>query len=337
VEKTVVREATQVSQPASQLADTATPIRGEKVRRDTDGLEASSDRTGPPAAAPLLSPEQQRDREAVLDRLNKIPGASVGEDDTDAEIQRELGRLEEAFEDVEELVLLRQQDGMVKAYRQIILAIDLLLAPKPKLDLAKCIRYRLQLDVLRHQPRTLSLTKAIIWASAGAPTVIIVLGLVLSAFLGLLVAAVWPGLSQLLGLDRVGWLNSDALLTVVVAAYLGGIVSIAQRLKDFSRVRDVHPLYMFWTSALKPAIGVALAIFVYAVFTTGLVGIDLPANAAPEGTGVGVAGGGSSDVSPLWWVIGFLAGFSERLAWDFVAQNETRFGAAAREGGRANQ
>jgi hypothetical protein len=80
---------------------------------------------------------------------------------------------------------------------------------------------------------------------------------------------------------------------------------------------------MFWTALLKPLIGVLLAIFILAALVGGVVNLGalLDGDAfAGYGTDEGLA----RQTIHVLWVIGFLAGFSERFAWDFVDRAQGR-------------
>jgi hypothetical protein len=80
---------------------------------------------------------------------------------------------------------------------------------------------------------------------------------------------------------------------------------------------------MFWTALVKPLNGVLLAIFVQAALVGGVVnfGALLDGDAfAGYGTDEGLA----RQTIHVLLVIGFLAGFSERFAWDFVDRAQGR-------------
>jgi hypothetical protein len=91
-------------------------------------------------------------------------------------------------------------------------------------------------------------------------------------------------------------------------------------MREFSRIRDLDPFAMFWTALLKPLIGVVLAIFILATLAGGVISFGF-LDADPFGLTKAVASEGPP-VAPktlyVLWVLGFLAGFSERFAWDFV-------------------
>jgi hypothetical protein len=113
------------------------------------------------------------------------------------------------------------------------------------------------------------------------------------------------------------FMDGRAITVIVSAAFIGGVVSIATRLREFSRVRDLDPFAMFWTALLKPLIGVVLAMFILATLAGGVISFGFL-----DSDPFGLTKPAPQPVAPktlyVLWVLGFLAGFSERFAWDFV-------------------
>lgn len=184
-------------------------------------------------------------------------------------------------------------------------------AQPPKLILAKSIRCQLQLDLLKKHGA--KLTRLIIWLSGGSQTVMVVSALFAAA---LVYGAIVTGLSYLPINGK--WLFSMEFGTSVFAAFLGGCISILLRLRDFSESYDVDPTFFFWTAFFKPLIGVVLAIFIYCVLYSGVIEasfLKIPADVKPE-----------TKLYAFWFVVGFLAGFSERFASDVISRAETKFG-----------
>jgi hypothetical protein len=131
-------------------------------------------------------------------------------------------------------------------------------------------------------------------------------------------------------LQNVFFMDQRALLVIVSAAFLGGVVSIATRLGEFAKVRGLDPFAMFWTALLKPLIGVTLAVFILAalsgeIVSLGFLGHD-PLGLVKENPEKAIAFGDTGTLTAkaayILWVIGFLAGFSERFASDFVQRTE---------------
>jgi hypothetical protein len=113
--------------------------------------------------------------------------------------------------------------------------------------------------------------------------------------------------------SEIFFMDQRAALAVVAAAFIGGIVSIATRLGEFAKVRDMDPFSMFWTAMLKPLIGVALSLFLLATLAGGIISFGfLDASSMMSRT---------EEIPKALYVLfalGFLMGFSERFAWDFV-------------------
>lgn len=82
----------------------------------------------------------------------------------------------------------------------------------------------------------------------------------------------------------------------------GSALSIVVRLRDFSKRQP--PMMAFFTGLFKPFIGMSFAQLSYSLLKSGLLPISVPQS--------------------MWLYIsvGFLAGFSERLAKDLVAFGE---------------
>ena len=160
-------------------------------------------------------------------------------------------------------------------------------------------------------------------------------------------------------------MDAKPLQVIVTAAFVGGVVSIATRMREFTRIRDLDPFAMFWTAMLKPLIGATLSVFLFATLAGGVVSFGfLPEDpfalkAAENATGVvkatenatGVVKAAENAIGAekppenaigdqqaldatdthhtiaektlyVLWVLGFLAGFSERFAWDFVDRTQ---------------
>jgi len=150
-------------------------------------------------------------------------------------------------------------------------------------------------------------------------------------------------------------MDAKPLQVIVTAAFVGGVVSIATRMREFTRIRDLDPFAMFWTAMLKPLIGATLSVFLFATLAGGVISFGfLPEDpfalkAAENATGVVKAAENAigAEKPPenaigdqqaldatdthhtiaektlyVLWVLGFLAGFSERFAWDFVDRTQ---------------
>lgn len=106
-------------------------------------------------------------------------------------------------------------------------------------------------------------------------------------------------------IQQYGWL--------LAAAFIGSITSIAVRLEEFAKFRRHDPLLFFLTGFYKPWIGMAFAVFLYAVLRTELISI-----AGIEGEQL--------KSGYFMVVLGFLCGFSERIAKDVISRLENKVG-----------
>lgn len=98
----------------------------------------------------------------------------------------------------------------------------------------------------------------------------------------------------------------DYLLTIH-AAFLGSIVSVIVRVRAFLNSAEFNPLLIYFSVLTKPFIAAMLGILAFSVMKAGLVsflGVDLSGSSTPY----------------IAWAVGFLFGFSERVAQDFVSR-----------------
>jgi hypothetical protein len=107
--------------------------------------------------------------------------------------------------------------------------------------------------------------------------------------------------------------HSVALLVIAIhAAFIGGIISILIRIQDFLSDPTLSPLLVYISVIRKPFLAATLVVLVFSVLRAGLIsfnGVDLAGPAAPY----------------LAWAVGFLCGFSERFAQDFVVSASSKF------------
>ncbi len=101
----------------------------------------------------------------------------------------------------------------------------------------------------------------------------------------------------------------------VHASMIGSIVSITVRINDFLNKPYFSVVRIFISIVLRPFIASAFTVFVIAAMQSGLLsfaGLSLDGDRGPF----------------LAWVIGFLCGFSERLAEDFASKASSSIGGA---------
>ena len=220
---------------------------------------------------------------------------------------------------------IRSQDlYIVGAYDQLTFIVDCLLATKPQLILARDGRLSLQLEIYR---RAGWISRTLATISSGSPV-----GLVLSALvIAFVLWSVFMGALQFISHNTfisrsnaiptdIFFMDGRALAIITSAALIGGIVSIATRLNEFSRVRDLDPFAMFWTAMLKPLIGVVLAVFILATLEGNILSFGFLPAASLAALSKTPLTDPAFQALYILWVLGFLAGFSERFAWDFVGR-----------------
>lgn len=214
---------------------------------------------------------------------------------------------------------------------------------KPQLVLARDELLRMQLEISQNSGH---IGGWIARLSGGSSTGMVLAALLASLFLwGAMVVGVRLLLDNRVLLDFFGlhirvpdrlsrlfehvfFMDQRALLVIVSAAFLGGVVSIATRLSEFAQVRGLDPFAMFWTAFLKPLIGVTLSLFILAALSGEIVGLGFlgkdPLGLAENNQAIAIGGTGklTAKTAYILWVIGFLAGFSERFAGDFVQRTE---------------
>jgi hypothetical protein len=262
---------------------------------------------------------------ATVDQFRKLARSKETTDDIAEELSAALGLAQR----------IRSRDLFVESAADRLQAIfDSLLADKPKLILARDERIRLQLDIYRQSK---GITASLASISSGSPTALVLMALLASfvvwtsgvfgvlalakgvSVIGVSIGVFKVDLKSLTIPSAVFFMDSKPLLVIVSAAFIGGVVSIGTRIREFSRIRDLDPFAMFWTAILKPLIGVILSVFLFATLAGGLISFgflgDDPFVLKSPGTTENII---ADKTLYILWVLGFLAGFSERFAWDFV-------------------
>jgi hypothetical protein len=277
--------------------------------QDTGGSPSRSDRPSPTA-----QPSAGSDHCLTLEQLQILrqrAGAKDVDDETAEELSAALGLAER----------IRARGIHVDAaFDRLSFVLDCLLAEKPRLILARDTRLRLQLET---HYRSGLISRMLARLSSGSPVALVLAALVMSLMIWTVAVAI-VHLAAHKAVSDLGYqaffMNGKALLVITSAAFVGGVVSIATRLREFAGVRDLDPFAMFWTALLKPLIGVVLALFLLATLAGEMISFGfLGSNPLELPTGPDVAPGVVKEKTYyILWVLGFLAGFSERFAWDFV-------------------
>lgn len=132
---------------------------------------------------------------------------------------------------------------------------------KPKVQLARTIRYRMEKKLLLNDGLVI---RQLVKLSDGNSVALVGLGLMLTMLIGFGFYALKPWLEGHWYFQSLIPLNDSSTLPIAAAAFLGGGVSILSRLRDFSKLRDVDPVFLFLDALLKPVLGIILGVSVYA-------------------------------------------------------------------------
>ena len=206
------------------------------------------------------------------------------------------------------------------AYARLRFVVDCLRDATPKLTLARDERLRLQFDVYK---RSGVVSRLLAHVSAGSAVAMVLAALAMSVVIWAAVVLLVHHLvvySASSLFQDMFFMNGQVLTVVAFGAFLGGVVSIAMRLGEFSHVGGLDPFAMFLTAMFKPLIGVVLSVFVLATLAGGVISLGFLGNFMGwDARGFASAGFHVSDRALyVLWTLSFLAGFSERFALDFV-------------------
>ena len=115
--------------------------------------------------------------------------------------------------------------------------------------------------------------------------------------------------------ENVG-IRLSLLLIVVIGGALGSSISVIVRAQNMVYGQRPEPLVLFFTGLLKPIIGIAFAIFIFAALESGLVS---------------VGNREQTNRTYLYLAISFVAGFSERFVQDILMKTEQTMTPFSRE------
>ena len=205
------------------------------------------------------------------------------------------------------------------------LAFDALSKDKPNLILVRNLRYELS-ELNDRAGGWFSRLLARLSGTGALHAVIsgLVVVFVLSSVVVILLAMVNRFAGSTLGtlgsdlplLESISRTTIGQLILLIHAALIGSIVSIMVRLRNLLSVPEFSPLLLFTSVVGRPFISVMFAIFAYVMMKSGIISF----------LGINLNGDGADY---LVWGIGFLCGFSERLAQDFIARASSAFGETA--------
>jgi hypothetical protein len=264
----------------------------------------------PPRPPPSVHPEYEAFVAALLDKLNytlRTPPEPA--------VQDEMAHLLH--------LLARQPQAYLAKYRVYFeVAFELLADDPPELALVRSIRADLEAAETRAER---GLGACIIALCGPQPFTALLAGLV-SIFILFCAgtAALILGHTLLLRLDAdlqtvlpvlhlVRQLPLGPIVILMCAAFLGSLVSLLMRLRNLPSEVAYHPIQIYVATLFKPLVAIAFALFIYAVMKAGMVSF----------LGVNIEGAAAV---PTLWVLGFLAGFSERFAYDFVGEAQGHLG-----------
>jgi hypothetical protein len=197
-------------------------------------------------------------------------------------------------------------------------AFDLIAADQPNLLIIKSIRY----DVASIQQQYSGIVPRVLLKICGKTPLTSLIAALITAFVlsFIVVIALSAGhkfvnmSSSNLKLDfplffAIKDVPVGQYFLAIHAAFLGSIVSVIVRIRDFLNSATFNSLLIYFSVLTKPFIAATFAILAFSVMKAGLVsflGVDLSGPAAPY----------------IAWTVGFLSGFSERLAQDFATRAE---------------
>jgi|SRR5262245_22963718 len=214
----------------------------------------------------------------------------------------------------------QQRRGLDKVDAALIeTGIAALAAKSPNVPVAKYVRNKLE---IKRRNQNHGLVPLLSRKLSDSAVYAMLVGVIVSALLWAIGFAVLMTVSTILK-EQTG---ADFILPPVeakplaFAALVGGSVSVLTRVNDFADLYIFDPFLVFVNSLLKPLIGTVLALTAYAILETKIVtveGLSFDYEASASGPRF------------IYWVFGFVAGFSERLAGDFIARAESVVGGAS--------
>jgi hypothetical protein len=263
---------------------------------------------GRSAATVTMRDPAAPDREGLYRRIrDALAGPGLHDEEIQFELACWVELLETSKEDLRDGS--RSKDEILeRLVREAGAAVAALLSERPELVFARSLRVETENELLRHNGLV---KRTLIRLTDGSPLLTVCLGAFGALFLGLATHFTWYALQGFAPVKALVPFDPAQGSAAAGAAFLGGLVSILSRLKSFSRLGDFDHVFLFANALFKPFIGVIFGLFAYAFWLSGLLPLDpkLIANVS---------------VHQLW-VIGFLAGFSERFTQDLISRGEGIF------------
>lgn len=202
------------------------------------------------------------------------------------------------------------------------MAFDQLAADQPNLIIVRSLRFSLGQIKDRSSG---GITRFLSYLSGDSPLHAVLSGLIVVLVLALVVSLIIAEGHRLASVaakemeyelplfEAIRNVPIDQLMLFMHGAFIGSVVSILARLRDFLSIGAFSSLLIFVSVVTRPFISATFAIFAFVMMKAGVIsflGIHLDSPAGPY----------------LAWGIGFLCGFSERLAQDFVVRAGGAFG-----------
>jgi hypothetical protein len=247
-------------------------------------------------------PQEQADAEQQRAKvLSELRAAIAAE--KNAELQIELFRLHDVLlraDPADPWVLPTAQAAMAGAKTD-----------PPAVAAVTEARNRIDLHTLNRQG---GLVAAIRTRLGHSPVYAIFVGVLLSLPLA---AAIFYS-AYLFDEDKTGrW---SAIGLICLSATFGACVSLITRIDFFARLYVYDPFLLFLNGLLKPIATGGLALTVYCILVIKIVSVTQLNVVPPASTAASAAL--PPDVAASLWIVGFIVGFSERLAQDLISRTE---------------
>lgn len=233
------------------------------------------------------------------------------------EMQEEIGRLMHLLSDDNAPFVFRHRFHFDTAF-------GLLADEEPNMDLIRSIRLNLEVAEVREAG---GLTGLIVRLCGPGPASAMLAGL-LTIFLALCILMVLITLGHMVVTGPHGFVADLAdvrtlldklklydIYILFFASFLGSIVSVVTRMAKLLTYTVQNPVEIYVAVLFRPLISLGFALFIYAVLKAGIISF------------LGLQLEGPRGMATVW-VLGFLAGYSERFSKDFVAGAERKLGSS---------
>jgi hypothetical protein len=241
-------------------------------------------------------------------------------------ISRVEGKLATKLDDDVQAEIAKAIQLLVSMRRKVVVAnrvyfellFDILGAEQPNLLLSKSIRYEI---LAINVKKSYGILRLVSYLCGDTPLNAAVSALISATalaffFLWLMTSGSRGIVREMAGTaELIAALDNRSVTLLIVAihaAFIGSIISILARMQDFLADPTQTPILIYISIIRKPFLAATFVVLAFSVLSSGLIsfhGVDLAGAAGPY----------------LAWVVGFLCGFSERFAQDFVVSASGRF------------